>query len=63
MYVRVSTSRAASSQLKTWTLCYLRTLSSMENVPLRSGLHTSTVKMLVLTIPLLMPTRILKQEM
>ena len=51
------------TDFKTWTFGYLRTLSSMENVPLRSGLHTSTVKMLVLTIPLLMPTRILRQEM
>lgn len=43
-------------------MIYLRTLSSMEKVPLSSGLHTSTVKMLVLTMPLLIPTRILKHD-
>ena len=36
-----------------------RTLSSMEKVPRRSGLHISTVKIEVDTIPLLIPTRIL----
>ena len=41
---------------------HLRTLSSMEKVPLSSGLQISTVKMLVLTIPLLTPTRILTSE-
>ena len=34
----------------------------MENVPRSSGLQISTVKMLVLTIPLLTPTSILASE-
>ena len=37
----------------------LRTLSSMLKVPRSSGLQISTVKMLVLTMPLLTPTSIL----